>query len=266
MRFVKLCGAGNDFILIKETDGKRTGLSAPSLAKRLCDRRKSIGADGLLILKQAARQAPRVDYYNSDGSSAFCGNGTRCAAHYLLLKSRPGAQVRLKTCAGEVLAHKTSSTRVEVELPSPCGLKFGLKIKIGRLSLSVHAVDTGSPHAVVFVKKLEDFPVAKIGPLLRRHPLFAPQGVNVNFASVRRGGLSLRTYERGVEAETLACGSGAVASAIVASSLGKTASPVVIKTAGGILRARFEKSTAGNFDHIRLEGPAQIIFKGEIAI
>ena len=259
-RFWKLTAAGNDFVLLSGAVR-----SPAALARRLCDRRLGVGADGLLVLRRAAG-AVRVDYLNADGTRAFCGNGTRCAAWWAFVQGWTGRRSLLRTGAGRVAAEIAGRERVVLGMPEPRGLRLGLALRADGRRFTAHAVDTGAPHAVVPVRALEGFAVAELGRAIRRHRLFGRAGANVDFVSRGRGGLSLRTYERGVEAETLACGTGAAAAAWVGWKLGWVRPPVRVRVrSGAILTVGFRTGGAGPSD-LRLEGPARIVFSGEVGL
>ncbi|HVA66327.1 MAG TPA: diaminopimelate epimerase [Elusimicrobiota bacterium] len=267
LSFSKMAGAGNDFILLEKTpkisDEKR-------LARRLCDRRRGIGADGLLIV-DAGAGTPRLAYFNADGSTAFCGNGTRCAAWWLYRRGKiRGRNFILETSAGPVRAKIAGNGRAAILMPAPGRPRLGLKIRAGGRVLKVHWIRAGVPHAVVETKDPASAPVQGLGPLLRRHRAFGREGANVDFVRFDKNRAVLRTFERGVEAETLACGTGAVAAACVGRALGRLRGDSVrVLTAGGdVLRVDFKPSRGGGrsgagYD-IWLEGPAAEIFSGEI--
>lgn len=223
MKFWKMSGAGNDFVLV-------TGRGTPALARRLCDRKSGVGADGLLSVRGRA-----VVNFNPDGSKAFCGNGSRCAALYL--SRRLGKRFSFVANERALKAVITGKERARVLMPAP-----GPVIRKG----PVYLVNTGVPHAVVVVKGLAEYPVARKGRLLRwKH------GANVNFVERRGGKLHVRTFERGVEGETLACGTGVVASAL---ALGVR--KVVVRSG--------ETLTVTPGEETWLEGPARFVFQGEI--
>lgn len=232
MKFTKLSGAGNDFILIDAT--RRKGVSWPALARKLCPRGSAIGADGLLVVCQA--KTPQVVYYNADGSKAFCGNGMRCAAWWMHHAGWAGKTLSMNTHAGTLSAKIIGPERASVNMPD---------IKV----LAKNRVDTGVPHVVVHVspRKLKQLdPVALGRPLRRRF------NANVNFVSNE---IRVRTYERGVEDETLACGTGVVAAAW----LSGRKSPVTVRAKGGTLRVKFDPDGTNVF----LEGPVRKTYEGE---
>jgi len=269
LSFSKMAGAGNDFILLEKTskisEEKR-------LAVRLCDRRRGIGADGLLIV-DARAGTPRLAYFNADGSQAFCGNGTRCAAWWLYSRGKiRGRNFILETSAGPARARITGNGRASILMPAPGRLRLGLKLRAGGSVHEVHWIRVGVPHAVVETKNSASAPLQSLGPLLRRHRAFGRQGANVDFVHFEKNRAVLRTFERGVEGETLACGTGAVAAACVGRALGRLrGGSVRVLTAGGdVLRVDFKPSRNGGRSgvapEIWLEGPAAEIFSGEITL
>ena len=271
--FAKMSGAGNDFVLI---DRSLRNFSRPgsALATRLCSRRHSIGADGLLIVRRGAPGGlPAVDYYNADGSKAFCANGTRCAAWWMHAHGWVGKRLTLKTLCGHVDAEVAGREKIRLRMPLPRNIRWNLRLSAAGRAWVLHAIEVGVPHAVVMLaaKDLEGFPVVAIGRALRNHLSFRPRGTNVNFmlppqARSDRKVLRIRTYERGVEDETLACGTGALACAFCAHFLHGRPSPIRVVTQGGdILTADF-KMAQGRLKEAWLEGPARITFQGEVTL
>ncbi|MCX5797828.1 MAG: diaminopimelate epimerase [Elusimicrobia bacterium] len=258
MRFWKLTAAGNDFVLVA------SAVRAPgALARRLCDRRGGVGADGLLLVRRAAGGVD-LRYFNADGSAAFCGNGTRCAAWWAFSRGWAGRRMRLRTRAGAVAARVTGRGLVALSMPGPKGLRLGLTLRVKGRSLRAHAVNMGVPHAVVPVRGLEGFPVVDFGRAIRRHPAFGRGGANVDFISRRGPALRMRTYERGVEGETWACGTGAAAAAVVAWRLGWVRPPVKVLVRGGQALAVSFRTQDGAVRDVRLSGPVRIVFEGEV--
>lgn len=252
IKFWKLSGAGNDFVLL---NGLPKGRSGAALAKALCDRHFGVGADGLLIMSRR-NGATRLDYWNADGSAAFCGNGSRSGVVWAAAQGwLKGKSFDVKTNRGTLSARLTGAGRAEVQMPAPKNLKLGLKIG----SMLVHFVDTGVPHAVVFVPHIDAVDVDGLGRELRFHKRFGKAGANVNFVERRKNELLIRTYERGVEGETLACGTGIVASAFIARVLGFDSLPVPVRARGGMLSVSFDRKA-------RLEGPVAITFTGEVSL
>jgi diaminopimelate epimerase len=258
LRFWKLTGAGNDFVL---TAGAPLGRAGAARARRLCDRRFGAGADGLLALSRNGARV-RLDYWNADGSSAFCGNGSRCAALWASAHGwTKGRSFTLDTSRGTLAVRLTGRGRAEVEMPIPSGLKLGLKLFASGRKLIVHYIDTGAPHAVVFVPNIENVDVKALGRELRFHPAFGKAGANVDFVHARNGVLLLRTYERGVEDETLACGTGVVAAAAVSRALGKASDRAKVRVRGGaLLNVSFSN------DSTTLEGPGETVYTGEVTL
>lgn len=250
-RFWKLSGAGNDFVLLA---GRPRGRAGAALARTLCDRRLGIGADGLLVLSKRGGRA-RLDYWNADGSPAFCGNGSRCGALWAAAQGwAKGRAFALDSNRGRLDARLTTPGRAEITMPRPSKLKLAMKVA----GYTVHYVDTGVPHAVVFISK--DVNVDGLGRLLRFHKAFGKAGANVDFVSARKDRLVVRTYERGVEGETLACGTGVVAAAVVANALGYAGTRVPVQVrSGDVLNVTLA-------DRPRLEGPGRVVFSGEVAL
>jgi diaminopimelate epimerase len=263
--FTKMAGAGNDFILL---DGSRLpgSLSKSELTRRLAPRRTSVGADGVLIVKRKGSSGkPELDYYNADGSRAFCGNGSRCAAWWMHQQGWAGKNFSLNSSSGPIEAVIVGHEKVRIRMPDvrkPC---LDLKLKIAGKILKISILNTGVPHALLRVKNLENFPVLELGRALRCHSAFKPQGTNVNFVHVGKK-THVRTYERGVEEETLSCGTGAVAAALCVYLWTKQQPPIRVETRGGLLTVRFRVLANGGFENIWLEGPAKIIYRGELKL
>lgn len=256
--FSKLSGAGNDFVLL---GGLPKGRSGAALARRLCDRRRGIGADGLLSLSRRGSRV-RLDYWNADGSAAFCGNGARCAALWAAARGWvEGRTFTLDTSRGALAVRLTGKGRAEVMMPRPEGLKLNLRLPAFNRAFTVHSIDTGVPHAVVFVPDVESVDVKALGRVFRYHKAFGRRGANVDFVQVKKRVLHLRTYERGVEDETLACGTGVVAAAAVARALGKAGDRAEIRVRGGdALHVSFRDGETF------LEGPGQVTYTGEVLL
>jgi diaminopimelate epimerase len=267
MQFWKLCGAGNDFIGIdhrKRFIGRESHRAG--IIRRLCDRRLGIGADGVLLLEESLLDATdfTMRYYNADGSEGeMCGNGARCIARLAYHIGAAGARMTFRTMAGVMAATIMDERQVALDLGAADQLH--LNLTLDHIQGDVHALMVGVPHAVQIVEDLASIDVARLGPRLRHHPDFAPRGTNANFVQIRNNhSLEIRTYERGVEAETLACGTGSCAAAIIARHLLMVTPPVHVKTASGqILTINFEPTDQGAED-ICLEGPAEIIFEGQL--
>jgi diaminopimelate epimerase len=267
LTFVKASGAGNDFVLLDNMDHNLT-LDQPSLAQTLCDRHLGIGADGMIVLEPSSRGDFRMMYYNADGSyGGMCGNGGRCAVLVALKRGLTSS-----TFSFEAVEHLyTGSVRsnvVRMQMKTPYDIRRPVTITVGVSGVyECHYLDTGSPHVVCFVDSVHRINVVEVGRALREHAAFAPGGANINFLQVTDGNtIRMRTYERGVEAETLACGTGALACSIVASRLRDVRSPVnVLTTSGACLTVHFARGPEG-FTKLELEGPADILFEGKVLI
>jgi diaminopimelate epimerase len=263
--FMKMSGSGNDFILI---DHRKPILSQEGMrdfARKVCQRRVSVGADGLILIENSKKADVKWRFFNADGSEAeMCGNAGRCLARFTYLKGITGPSLTFETLAG-VLSAQVDGKRVKLEMTRPFGLKMDEKILIEGKEMVLSSINTGVPHAVFFLDGIDEADVFKIGRAIRFHPHFAPTGTNANF--VRFEGpsqLIVRTYERGVEDETLACGTGVVASALIAAFKGMVKSPVYVKTRGGeTLNVHFEIE-AGQVKKVFFEGDVHIVYEAEM--
>lgn len=266
--FVKMVGAGNDFVIIES----RNDFDYAAFAKRVCARHTGIGADGLLVLDKSSRCDYQMRIINADGSEAqMCGNGARCMAAYIAANFKPvKALFSMETLAGEILAEVQGET-ARVRLSNPKDYRPDMHITVAQQKLEVHYIDTGVPHTVLFVDGLQEVDANSLGALIRNHPRFAPRGTNVNFVEhTREGMIAVRTYERGVEAETLACGTGAVASALIAflhahprRKKQKGAFMKVSTESKEILEITFDLDEGNRIDNVWLKGSAKLIAKGE---
>ena len=257
-------GAGNDFVMIDNRSGENS-LSRETIA-RLCDRHRGVGADGLLAVEPAQNGADfRMRYYNADGGEAeMCGNGARCFARFASRLSGKRDRIGFETIAG-VISAEFEGENVRLAMSDPREMKMHQSVPVNGSTLTVHSVNTGVPHAVVVVEDLEAIPVQVLGAAIRYHAQFAPRGTNANFiAQTAPDAIAIRTYERGVEGETLACGTGVVASALVFHELTGAASPIRVQVRGGdTLRVAFE-GASGAYQKVTLTGPADFVFDGEI--
>ncbi len=266
LSFWKMHGAGNDFILVDKRL-EQVAVPSPSSVARLCDRRLGIGADGLIMLQPSAVADVGVAFFNSDGSSAaMCGNGARCAARLVFELGFQKAHMLIETGAGIVRAEIVSD-RVRVRMPRPSEWRPHQSLNLDGLSLACDFVNTGVPHVVISVPDVEAVDVLGQGSSIRYHSAFAPAGANVNFMEVAEfDSLRIRTYERGVEAETLACGTGATACALVAGRLGKVVPPVDVTCASGDNLEIDYRLTEDGAEDVSLLGPACRVFQGEIEL
>jgi len=264
--FVKMSGAGNDFILIDHRKPLIAEEAMPEFARLVCRRRFSVGADGLILIEDSDRADFKWLFFNGDGSKAeMCGNGARCAARFAYMHGIAPARMRFETQAG-IIEAAVSDINVSVRMTAPQNVQLDHHIDLESGPMKLHCVDTGVPHAVLFVDDLDQVDVRGLGSLIRHHKAFKPAGTNVNFVQkMKNGALKIRTYERGVEGETLACGTGATASALIAAMLDITAAPVEIITSGGErLTILFDLKDGKTADNVFLKGPAHVIYKGEL--
>ena len=253
--FYKYQGTGNDFVMIDDRS-KLFPANDLFLIHKLCDRKFGIGSDGLILIRNKEGFDFEMVYFNADGSQSMCGNGARCAVAFSRFLGIIGDQTTFYTIDG---VHKASLLGSEVEL--------GMSPVLGLESAGQDFfVDTGSPHHVRFVENLTDYPVVEEGAEIRYSEKYAPKGTNVNFVTPLGGDqIQVRTYERGVEDETLSCGTGVTACALVY-GYQNGIDEIKIKTLGGNLKVRFSKKDNGSFQHIQLIGPAVQVFEGRIEI
>lgn len=265
--FMKLSGAGNDFVIINNlnniVDSADTQFN--NFVTKVCQRRMSVGADGVLLVEDAEDVDFRMRYFNADGGEVeTCGNGARCISKFAFLHGIASEKMRFFTNAG-VYEAEIVRNNVKVGMSDPTDIRMNVPLKLENGEHTVGFANTGVPHVVFFVDDLKDTDVFDMGQQTRYHSDFSPDGTNANFIHIHSEELlEIRTYERGVENETLACGTGSIASAIVSATLGKVESPVSVKTASGvILKIHFdlENDMARN---VYLEGDARVIFAGEL--
>lgn len=261
-QFTKTHGAGNDFIVFKHPEQPDEYFSR--IAPILCNRRKGIGADGILLVRKEKGCHFRMVYFNSNGSRAeFCGNGARSLVLFAYLEGIAPCQMHFVSDAGE---HKglVSDGKPSVSMLAPSDIQ--LDFKLSEFNFPLHFVNSGVPHVVVFVDDLANFDVGNTGRTIRNHPHFAPAGTNANFVQIHPdGSISIRTYERGVEAETLACGTGAVAVATILNKLKGMQPPIELNFPGGLLRVNFDVGANGPLN-VMLGGETVIVFKGEVEL
>ncbi len=263
--FWKMSGSGNDFVVI---DNRRRVIKGgySALAKTLCHRQFGVGADGLLLLEKDSHEAFRMVYFNADGSRAdMCGNGARCMAYFAQQHGVVEKTFRFQTDAYPVGA-RVSGHVICVSLADARDYQADVRAAVGGKTYRAAFLNTGVPHAVLFVPDADKVFVSGLGQALRFHKAFGPKGTNVNFVEkIGPRKLRIRTYERGVEGETLACGTGVTASAIAAAHRGLVTSPVQCRVAGGdTLTVRFQLGDLKKpATEVSLEGPVRVTFKGE---
>jgi len=266
--FAKMTGAGNDFIIIDNRQGVVPGDEMVNLAIRACRRGKSVGADGLLFIEEDRELDFAWRFFNSDGSEAqMCGNAARCVARLAYMDGIAGQDLAFRTIAGPIHA-KVNGTTVKVQLTRPQNLEPAISFELADGSeIKAGFVDTGVPHTIVHCQDddLENINVMDMGREIRFHPRFSPAGTNANFVSVRDPRtIDIRTYERGVEAETLACGTGAAAAAVLTTVWKLTSPPVsVVTRSGDRLVIHLDPSDPGHGD-ILMEGIASLVYRGQL--
>jgi diaminopimelate epimerase len=260
--FYKMSGAGNDFVLIDNREGIVSEEDLPQWIERVCTRRLSVGADGLILIEISEWANFSWRFFNRDGGEAeMCGNGARCAARFAFLNTIAGRYMSFETLAGIVNA-EIIGRKVRVKLADPESTGAERMVELTGGTLSCFSINTGVPHAVVRVDDLEAADVIAVGREMRNHPDFAPAGTNVNFVSGGPGGaILMRTYERGVEDETLACGTGAVAAALAEAVKGAESPVTVMTRSGAPLQVHFRRD-GDRFVEIQLEGEARVIYTG----
>ena len=268
LNFEKMSGTGNDFIIIDHRERLIPLEQQPEFAKKVCRRMFSVGADGLILIENSETADFKWRFYNGDGSVAeMCGNGARCAARFAYHhRIAPRRTMKFETVAGPIEAEVAEDEEfVRILMPTPFDYRSGTQIDLGGVEYDVDFVNTGVPHAVIFVDEGE-VPVKMWGRKVRFHELFSPAGTNVNFVRVRgEREIEVRTYERGVETETMACGTGAVASAIYAALNHRCSSPIEVTTSGGeILTILFERVEGGVVKNVFMQGPARRIYSGRL--
>lgn len=264
--FYKMSGSGNDFIIVDNRKKIVDESNLPAFIEKICRRRISVGADGFIMIENSDEADFMWHFYNSDGGRAeMCGNGARCAARFAFIRGIAGSEMTFLTDAGVLQAQVRSDNRVKIRMTEATDLNVDYTLELEKSPLSVSSVNTGVPHVVVSVEKIEEIDVVKMGREIRYHKRFSPQGTNANFvASQEDGTVAIRTYERGVEDETLACGTGAVAGALVMAAKFNTQSPVKLQVrSGGYLTIYFQREEDRFFD-LYLEGDARIVYQGEL--
>ena len=283
--FTKMSGAGNDFIIIdeKQMQDKQIGFSLNSeIISKLCDRRNGIGADGVITISDLDNYDFKMDYYNADGSTkTLCGNGARCAIKFAqgskrLKNGKASFVANDGVYSGEILG----SEKVKFNLNEPKNIISNLRIDAAGQNINYYFVDTGSPHVIIkiedilknplnkssFYTNINELPVVEIGREIRYHNNFLPGGTNVNFIKIIENKIAIRTYERGVEDETLACGTGSAASAVIAVLFNNMKLPVVLLTKGGEELIVDFKVEDNSIKCLSLSGPAKIIYTGNFLL
>lgn len=256
--FAKYAGCGNDFILF---DNRKGIIDLdPATIRQLCHRQWGIGADGIILLELTPLADFKMRIFNADGSEAeMCGNGLRCLIKFIQLLGDQRTIFRIEV-GNQVLRGSIQGNLICIDMPSPTNIRWGIPMQ----GLEVHSINTGVPHAVIFMDQIDQIDLNEWGPFIRHHSEFAPQGTNVNLAEVSNHEIKIRTYERGVENETLACGTGATAVALAAAYQHRLKGPLQIQTASKeclTIDFHFDEDT---FSNVTMTGPANLIFEGNI--
>lgn len=266
--FHKYVGAGNDFIIIDNRDNSFfRGRERENIIERICKRRLHIGADGVLLMEKSDKADFKMRYYNADGKEAeTCGNGSRCIAKFAYSIGAAKEDMTFETMAG-IYSALVEKGRVVVSLTDAKNLQLDLLIAIEGYNGKAHFINIGVPHVVVILEDIEKINVIKLGSLIRYYDLFKPDGANANFVQIiDNNNIKIRTYERGVEDETLSCGTGSVSSSIISAHLDLVKPPVNVHTRDkNILFVDFKLTDTGG-TRIKLGGEARLVFKGEMEI
>ena len=255
VHFYKYQATGNDFVLIDNRDNKFS--FSKEEIERICSRKFGIGADGLMLIEKHSGLEFNLLYYNSDGSQSLCGNGSRAAVQFASSLGIVNGKTTFNAYDGDHNAEILSDSIVRLKMND---------VKDAHEGSDHFFINTGSPHYVKFVKDIQNFPVFEEGRKVRYSELYKPGGTNVNYVELLSGNtIFVRTYERGVEDETLSCGTGVTAAALAASFEGYT-SPIKVKTLGGDLSVEFKSGQSGTFQEIYLTGPAKKVFEGTLEL
>jgi len=266
-----MTGAGNDFIFIDNRNGAVDADRCSDLVRSVCRRKLSVGADGMVLIEDDPEVDFKWRFFNSDASEAeMCGNAARCAVRFAFLTGIiRKTEMSFRTLAGIIQGEILGDT-VKVRMTLPHGMDLGLRLEADGDRFDFNFIDTGVPHAVHFVdneNELRSVDIAKLGRKFRFHPHFQPSGANINFACIHDPRhMSVRTYERGVEGETLACGTGVLGSVLIAAAQDRVTSPVAVKTRGGeSLTIHFRRLDGGkNFEEVSLEGEARVVYEADL--
>ncbi len=263
--FYKMSGSGNDFIIIDNREGILEGIELPQWVRKVCRRRLSVGADGLILVQNSPKADFQWRYFNADGSEAeMCGNGGRCVARFAYLTGISGRSLSFDTLCG-LMEAEVVGERAKLRMGNPSDLRLDYPISIDGSEHIVSSINTGVPHVVQIVEDLEHYDVSRFGRAIRFHSIYQPGGTNANFIEVGdKHTIHIRTYERGVEDETLACGTGAVASALIGASKGLASSPISVHPKSGEVMTVYYEERGSGFTDIFLEGDARVIYEGQL--
>lgn len=263
IEFAKMVASGNDFVVVENCKSKISDSELPSLAKDICDRNFGVGGDGLLVIEPSKKADFKMRILNPDGSEAeMCGNGARCVALFAKESKIVDGDIRIDTLSGIIEARVTDD-KVKIKMQDPKDLRLDFSLSIEGSDYKISFVNTGVPHVVMFVEDLDSFDVNKLGRAMRYNERFSPRGTNVNFVKTQKGNsLKVRTYERGVEDETLACGTGVAASAIISAISKGLTSPISCLTKSAETLIIYFDRVDDNFKNVYLEGRAKTVFHG----
>ena len=265
--FVKMSGAGNDFIIIDKAQNPEIALTN-NVISRLCNRRNGIGADGIIIISGHDEFDFSMDYFNADGSTGtLCGNGARCAIKFAHDAGKTKSNI-VSFISNEIeyTGELLNNGLIKFNLKPPVNIEENISLEIAGSGISASFLHTGSPHVVIVVDDIDDVPVIKIGREIRYSERFSPEGTNVNFIETTGKKIFIRTYERGVEDETYACGTGAVAAAIIGNIKFGVKPPVSLHTKGGDELVVDFIADGSDYKNVSLTGPVKEVFNGEISI
>ena len=260
-----MAGGGNDFVVIDNRAGRVANVE--EFSRRICTPHLSIGADGLILIHKSERASVRMIYYNADGSRAdFCANGTRCAARFALLAGLASHKLTIETDAGVMRAEVNERGLVTLAVAAPASIQLSRPLNVGGRTIQGSSLMVGVPHYVIFLRdELWTADIVPLGRAIRNHRDLQPQGANVNFVVIRDPhSIDVRTYERGVEAETLSCGSGVIASVTASALFDKVTSPVKVLTRSGITFEVFFAREGSEVHDVRIKGDARVIYRGSM--
>jgi diaminopimelate epimerase len=265
IEFYKMSGSGNDFIIVDNRDRIVDETDLLNFIVKVCRRKMSVGADGFILVENTEGADFKWRFFNSDGSVAeMCGNGARCVARFAYLNGIAGSEMSFETGAGIVEA-QVAGESVKIKMTDPSDLKTDYILELKDRSISVSSINTGVPHVVIVTDTLDDVEVVKMGREIRFHDMFAPAGTNVNFiCPIKDDTIGVRTYERGVEDETLACGTGSVAGALIMARKMKIDAPIHVLTRSGVNLKIYYKEKDATYQDIYLEGDARVIYRAKL--
>ena len=265
LTFAKMAGGGNDFIVFDNRSGRVRDIE--DFTRRICTPHLSVGGDGVILIETSERASVRMIYYNADGSRAdFCANGTRCAARFALFAGIAMHRMTIETDTGILNAEIDARGTVTLSIGSPTEIELNRPLVVGDRTIQGSYLTVGVPHYVIFLRDdLWASDIVPLGSAIRNHKDLQPAGANVNFVVVRDPqSIEVRTYERGVEAETLSCGSGVVASVCASALFDRIVSPVRVLTRSGIaLEVSFGRE-GNEVRDLRLRGDARVVYRGSM--